>query len=222
MGRSMNAISIKEFFGHGSRDVSSLEVLVSTVIAAVLLFIILMVYRRYYKGILYSASFGAALVMVGLITTFVILTIKSNLILSLGLVGALSIVRFRTAVKDAIDIAYMFWAISIGLACGAGMYFVAIGSTIVLTLTAILLKGIPNINEPYLLTIVTEQNSNILETIGQFGKLKIRSKSSVEGEKISITFEILTDHKNLEKVQSVFIENDIAFSLVRNETNYST
>jgi uncharacterized membrane protein YhiD involved in acid resistance len=222
MGRSMNAVTIKDFFTHGSRDVSSLEVLISTLIAAVLLFIILMVYRRYYKGILYSASFGASLVMVGLITTFVILTIKSNLILSLGLVGALSIVRFRTAVKDAIDIAYMFWAISIGLACGAGMYFIAIGSTIVLTLAAILLKGIPSLNEPYLLTIVTEQNSNIMETIEQFGKLKIRSKSSVEDGKISTTLELFTNEKSLEKVQSAFIENDIAFSLVRNESNYST
>ncbi|MCL1964647.1 MAG: DUF4956 domain-containing protein [Firmicutes bacterium] len=88
--------------------------------------IIAMVYRRSYRGVLYSPSFALTLVMLTLITTPVVMCIKSNISLSMGMVGALSIVRFRTAVKDPMDTAYMFWALTMGILLGAEMYLIAL------------------------------------------------------------------------------------------------
>ncbi len=88
--------------------------------------IIALVYRRAFRGVLYSPSFSLALVMLTLITTPVVMCIKSNIALSMGMVGALSIVRFRTAVKDPLDTAYMFWALTMGILLGAELYLISI------------------------------------------------------------------------------------------------
>jgi len=88
--------------------------------------IIAFVYKRTYRGVLYSPSFGITLIMLTLITTPVVMCIKSDIALSMGMVGALSIVRFRTAVKDPMDTAYMFWALTMGILLGAGLHLVAI------------------------------------------------------------------------------------------------
>ncbi len=88
--------------------------------------IIALVYRKTYRGVLYSPSFTLTLIMLTLITTPVVMCIKSDIALSMGMVGALSIVRFRTAVKDPLDTAYMFWALTMGILLGAGLYLIAI------------------------------------------------------------------------------------------------
>ncbi|MBP3540582.1 MAG: DUF4956 domain-containing protein [Clostridia bacterium] len=88
--------------------------------------IIALVYRKTYRGVLYSPSFTLTLIMLTLITTPVVMCIKSDIALSMGMVGALSIVRFRTAVKDPLDTAYMFWALTMGILLGAGMYLPAL------------------------------------------------------------------------------------------------
>lgn len=88
--------------------------------------VIALVYRKTYRGVLYSPSFTLTLVMLTLITTPVVMCIKSDIALSMGMVGALSIVRFRTAVKDPMDTAYMFWSLTMGILLGAGLHLVAI------------------------------------------------------------------------------------------------
>ena len=88
--------------------------------------VIAVVYRKTYRGVLYSPSFTLTLIMLTLITTPVVMCIKSDIALSMGMVGALSIVRFHTAVKDPLDTAYMFWALTMGILLGAGLYLVAI------------------------------------------------------------------------------------------------
>ena len=88
--------------------------------------IIAIVYKRTYRGVLYSPSFAITLIMLTLITTPVVMCIKSDIALSMGMVGALSIVRFRTAVKDPMDTAYMFWSLTMGILLGAGLHLVAI------------------------------------------------------------------------------------------------
>ena len=88
--------------------------------------IIALVYRKTYRGVLYSPSFTVTLIMLTLITTPVVMCIKSDIALSMGMVGALSIVRFRTAVKDPLDTAYMFWALTMGILLGAGLYLIAL------------------------------------------------------------------------------------------------
>ncbi|MDD3409557.1 MAG: DUF4956 domain-containing protein [Eubacteriales bacterium] len=88
--------------------------------------IIALVYRKTYRGVLYSPSFTITLIMLTLITTPVVMCIKSDIALSMGMVGALSIVRFRTAVKDPLDTAYMFWSLTMGILLGAGLYLIAL------------------------------------------------------------------------------------------------
>ncbi len=106
-------------------ELTPLKVLLALVLGFAVGAIIALVYRRSYRGVLYSPSFALTLVMLTLITTPVVMCIKSNIALSMGMVGALSIVRFRTAVKDPMDTAYMFWAITMGILLGTELYLIA-------------------------------------------------------------------------------------------------
>ena len=87
--------------------------------------IIYMVYRYFYKGVIYNNNFNILLVLTSMITCFMVMVISSNVVLSLGMVGALSIVRFRTAVKDPLDVGFLFWTVAVGITCGAGLYYFA-------------------------------------------------------------------------------------------------
>ena len=105
-------------------DVSAfqpLDMIIALALSLVLGLFIFMVYKRTFNGVMYSQVFGLSLIAMCMITTLVILAISSNVVLSLGMVGALSIVRFRTAVKDPMDIVYLFWSIASGIVLGAGM-----------------------------------------------------------------------------------------------------
>ena len=105
---------------------SMLDMAIAMGLAFVLGLFIFMVYKKTFKGVMYSASFGVSLLVMTLITTLIIMAISSNFILSQGMVGALSIVTFRSAIKEPIDIAFLFWAISIGIVLGAGLIPLAI------------------------------------------------------------------------------------------------
>lgn len=110
------------------------EVLIAIALSFALSLFIVFVYRVTYAGVSYSKSFAGCLIMISMVTTVVILVITSNVVLSLGMVGALSIVRFRTAVKEASDTAFLFWAIATGIICGAGYVAIAILATLLLGL----------------------------------------------------------------------------------------
>lgn len=110
------------------------DMLVAITLAFVLCLFIVFIYRVTYAGVNYSRSFIGCLIMLTMVTTVVILVISSNVVLSLGMVGALSIVRFRTAVKEATDTAFLFWAIATGIICGAGYVTISILATLLLGL----------------------------------------------------------------------------------------
>ncbi|NLB90692.1 MAG: DUF4956 domain-containing protein, partial [Clostridiales bacterium] len=112
------------FFAQQFRNMTPWSVGLALLIALVSGMIISFVYRKTYKGVLYSPSFSLTLIMLTLITTPVVMCIKSDIALSMGMVGALSIVRFRTAVKDPLDTAYMFWSITTGILMGTGLYLI--------------------------------------------------------------------------------------------------
>lgn len=119
---------------------SILTVVVSMLFALGAGYVITMVYRRNYRGVMYSGNFALSLLMMTVITTPVVLCIRNSIALSMGMVGALSIVRFRTAIKDSRDTVYIFWSIIVGICCGVGDYAVAcIGSAV--TFAVILLLG---------------------------------------------------------------------------------
>jgi len=111
------------------------------------------VYKKTFQGVLYTQSYNISLVMVSLVTSLVIMTISSNFILSLGMVGALSIVRFRTAIKDSMDIVFMFWAISIGIANGAGFFKLSFSGLIIVSVALLILTKFKSMSNPYLLIV---------------------------------------------------------------------
>ncbi|MGI6297938.1 MAG: DUF4956 domain-containing protein [Saccharofermentanales bacterium] len=113
-------------------------------VTLVLALVMILVYRITYQGVLFNKTFTTALLMVSMVTALVIMPISSNIVLSLGMVGALSIVRFRTALKDPLDIVYMFWGIAIGLTAGAAFYLLAIIGTFVLALVMICVALFPS------------------------------------------------------------------------------
>ena len=143
--------------------------------------VIALVYRRTYRGVLYSPSFAVTLIMLTLITTPVVMCIKSDIALSMGMVGALSIVRFRTAVKDPMDTAYMFWALTMGILLGAGLHLVAIIVVLCIGVLMFVLSIVKFTNpNAYLLVVhydeYSEQaiNAELRRSVKAF---KLRSKS---------------------------------------------
>lgn len=130
----------KSSFLENVTSVSVLDMVLALGLAFAIGLFIFLIYRKTYAGVMYSSSFGVTLVGLTMISTFVILAVTSNVVLSLGMVGALSIVRFRTAIKDSRDTVYIFWSIIVGICCGVGDYAVAcIGSAV--TFAVILLLG---------------------------------------------------------------------------------
>ena len=115
------------------------NVLLSITLSFLLSLFIVFIYRSTYAGVNYSSNFAGCLMMISMVTTLVILVISSNMVLSLGMVGALSIVRFRTAVKEATDTAFLFWAIATGILCGAGYVTISILATLLLGLLFMLI-----------------------------------------------------------------------------------
>lgn len=151
----------------------------SVVISIVLGLVIAFVYKKTFRGVVYSSNFAMSMVLMSVITTVIIATITSNVVLSLGMVGALSIVRFRAAIKDPVDIMYLFWAISMGIVTGAGQYLFAAGTTVVIAVLCFILSANRAKAETYLLIVryQTQIAGHIDSVINQSGG-KLRNKTS--------------------------------------------
>ena len=139
--------------GNVVKNLSTPYIVVTVACALICSLIIYFVYKAFYRGAVYSESFNILNVMLCVITAFVITTISSNLVLSLGMVGALSIVRFRSAVKDPLDIGFLFWSIAAGITTGAGLFPFAITSTLILAVIYILFTVLTTGKKTYLLVI---------------------------------------------------------------------
>ena len=152
--------------------------------------IIYLVYRFCYRGVVYSDNFNVLLVMITAITGFIIMTISSNVVLSLGMVGALSIVRFRSAIKDPLDIGFLFWSIAAGITAGAGLYFVAVIGTVLIAVIYIVFSMFKKSKRNYLLIVhysdAAEDNVNAV-----LGGMRYRLKNKTKnGDSNEITIEI--------------------------------
>lgn len=143
----------KSSFLENITSVSLLDMVIALVLAFGIGMFIFLVYKKTYRGVMYSASFGTTLVALTMITTVVILAVTSNVVLSLGMVGALSIVRFRTAIKEPLDIAFLFWSIAVGIVLAAGMIPLAvIGSVIIGVILLVFVNRKSHFN-PYIVVI---------------------------------------------------------------------
>lgn len=171
--------------------------LVDAVLALAISFVmglfIFMVYKKTYSGVMYSASFGVSLIGMAMITTLVILAVTSNVVLSLGMVGALSIVRFRTAVKEPMDIAFMFWAIAVGIVLGAGLIPLAVIGSVIIGVILIIFSVKKVTDIPYILVVSCEnkETEDKIEEIvkTQAKKYALKSKT-VNKENVEIIYEV--------------------------------
>lgn len=130
----------KKAFLENVASVSIVDAGLSMVLALVLGFIIFQTYRLTFSGVIYSRNYNVSLMAITVITSVIVITLASNVVLSLGMVGALSIVRFRTAVKEPLDVIFMFWAITIGIVCGAGLFLFAVIATLFIALLFFLMS----------------------------------------------------------------------------------
>ena len=150
----MSKTEIIKYLIANNTSIPVIQILSGLLVALCLSVCIYIVYRKTYTGVMYSKDFNITILMLALITTFIIMIIGSNLALSLGLVGALSIIRFRTAVKNSRDAAFLFWAIGVGLSCGTGVYTIGIiGSVVIGAVLLIFHKLSISEKNPYLLVI---------------------------------------------------------------------
>ena len=207
---------IKKSFveGYSAVDITTKTVVIALLITAVLSLYIFFLYRAITRKTFYSKNFNISLVGVALITAAIIITIQSSIVVSLGMVGALSIVRFRTAVKDPLDLMFLFWAISTGIICGAGFAEFAVLLTIIMTIMVFLLNHIPVAKAPMIL-IVNAANAlkeeEIMEVVKKrtaYSGIKSRNLTPTS---LDLTIELRTkedadlirDIQAIEGVQSV-------------------
>ena len=153
--------------GYASVELSAKQIVVVIFFAVLLGLYIYAVYRFLTKKTFYSKSFNISLVLMSVITAAIILTVQSSVVISLGMVGALSIVRFRTAVKDPMDLSFLFWSISVGIICGAGLVEIAIILSVIVTVVIFALDRIPVIKTPMILVVNAgvDSDAGILEKI---------------------------------------------------------
>ncbi len=158
-------------------------ILVSLACAAVCALVIYFVYKIFYRGAVYSESFAVLIVMTTIITSFVVITIGSNLVLSLGMVGALSIVRFRSAVKDPLDVGFLFWGIAAGITSGAGLYPFALIATAAISIVYILFTVLGKGRRTYVLVVKYEDKAaEAVASELKAVKTKLRGKARYKGE----------------------------------------
>ena len=146
----------KSSFLENVTAVSLLDMALAMVLAFGVGLFIFFVYKKTFAGVMYSASFGVTLVALTMITTLVILAVTSNVVLSLGMVGALSIVRFRTAIKEPLDIAFLFWAIAVGIVLAAGMIPLAVFGSVLIGVILLIFANRSDTTKPYIVVLTCD------------------------------------------------------------------
>lgn len=197
----------KSSFLENVTSISFFDMSLALILAFGLGMFIFLVYKKTFSGVMYSSSFGVTLVALTMITTLVILAVTSNVVLSLGMVGALSIVRFRTAIKEPLDIAFLFWSIAVGIVLAAGLIPLAvIGSVAIGVFLLIFVNRKPHVN-PYIIVIhCTGQESEQQATEyvkQQVNRFVVKSKTVQKGAiEINAEIRMKDDHTDFINVLS--------------------
>lgn len=208
----------KSSFLEKASSFSILDMVIALALAFVIGLFIFLVYKKTFRGVMYSENFGVSLIAMTLITTLIILAVTSNVVLSLGMVGALSIVRFRSAIKEPLDIAFVFWSISIGIVLGAGLIPLAIFGSVFIGIILLVFINKKSSDNPYILIVnCNDENSENL-AINHINKSVkkhvIKSKTVSASNGIEITIEIklkemstkfVNEINNLEGVNNVVL-----------------
>ena len=196
----------KSSFLENVTSVSFTDMAIALALAFGLGVFIFFVYKKTYQGVMYSSSFGTTLIALTMITTVVILAVTSNVVLSLGMVGALSIVRFRTAIKEPLDIAFLFWSIAVGIVLAAGLIPLAVvGSIIIGVILLVFVNKKPHLN-PYIV-VLTCTDSAAEKAAMDYLKTKVKKcvvkSKTVTKDQIELNLEIRLKEDNTDFVNEL-------------------
>ena len=183
----------KSSFLENVSSISVLDMVLTIVLSFGIGVFIFLIYKKTYRGVMYSAGFGTTLIALTMITATVILAVTSNVVLSLGMVGALSIVRFRTAIKEPMDIAFLFWSIAAGIVLAAGLIPLAVVGSLFVGVVLLVFSRQKNGESPYILVVhcadqdVEGQVRALVEA--RVRRLNLKSKS-VDGGCVELNYEV--------------------------------
>lgn len=183
----------KSNFLENVNSVSIVDMVIAMVLAFIIGLFIFMVYKKTFSGVMYSAGFGVTLIVLTMVTTFVILAVTSNVVLSLGMVGALSIVRFRTAIKDPLDIGFLFWALAAGIVLAAGMIPLAVFGSVLIGVVLIIFCNRKSADSPFIAVISCERGkaeTKIEEILSAKVKKFVIKSKTVTAERCELNYEI--------------------------------
>lgn len=202
----------KSSFLETMTSVSILDMALALVLAFGLGLFIFLVYKKTFNGVMYSSSFGVTLIALTMITTVVILAVTSNVVLSLGMVGALSIVRFRTAIKEPLDIAFLFWSIGVGIVLAAGMIPLAVIGSVIIGVILLVFVNKKSHTHPYIVVVRCE-NHDAETQVNKFLSEKtercvVKSKSAQKGE-IELNMEIRLKDDNTDFINNIADMNGV-------------
>ena len=174
-------------------QLSVADMAVSMLLAFAIGLFIFYIYKKSYRGVMYSANFGTSLIAVALVTTFVMLAVTSNVVLSLGMVGALSIVRFRTAVKDPMDIAFLFWSLAAGIVLASGLVHLAVLGSLFIGIVMLVFSDRRDEERPYILVVhcadETAEHAARDFAASRVKALSLKSKSVSPG-RVELNYEV--------------------------------
>ena len=196
----------KSSFLENVSAVSGFDMVLGLLLAFALGLFIFFIYKKTYAGVMYSSSFGVTLVALTMITTLVILAVTSNVVLSLGMVGALSIVRFRTAIKEPMDIAFLFWAIAAGIVLAAGLIPLAIFGSVFIGIILLIFANHKDMSNPYIVVVRCDGHDSEVKATDYLKahtkRCTVKSKSAKKGE-VELNLEIRLKDDNTDFVNEL-------------------
>lgn len=196
----------KSSFIENVNSVSLIDMGIVLLLAFAIGLFIFYVYKRTYAGVIFSSSFGVTLIALTMITSILILAVTSNVVLSLGMVGALSIVRFRTAIKEPSDIAFLFWSIAVGIILAAGLIPLSLFGSLIIGAVLVYFSSNDTFNQPYILVLHCLDTASEKETFdyikSNVEKLSLKSKS-VSKDLIELNYEIRLSNSNTDFINTL-------------------
>lgn len=192
---------------------SVLDVVVALGLSFVIGLFIFIIYKKTYSGVMYSDSFGVSLIAMSMITSLVIIAVTSNVVLSLGMVGALSIVRFRTAIKEPMDIAFLFWSIAAGIVLGAGLIPLAVIGSVIIGVIIVLFSTRKIGDTPYILVVHcqgSETETAAAALIKESAKKSILKSKAVGKDGIELTYEIRIRDEDTQFINSLLAVDGVS------------
>jgi uncharacterized membrane protein YhiD involved in acid resistance len=202
----------KSSFLENISAVTVLDMVLTLVLAFGIGIFIFFIYKKTYRGVMYSSSFGVTLIALTMITSQVILAVTSNVVLSLGMVGALSIVRFRTAIKEPLDIAFLFWSIAAGIILAAGMIPLAVIGSVIIGIILLLFVNKKQHKNPYIIVLSCDGQDSENEAVGfvntQTDRCVIKSKTAQENL-VEINMEVRLKDENTDFINKLSTINGV-------------